>query len=141
VSGSQVRYNGDYGALLVDATDTNITFHFISRKSVSVDLYSIDATLSAEAPDLPGNLAATTVSSSHIVLGWTDNPNNESGFKIERSTNGTSFTHIVTVGTNVKSYSNTGLAANTWYSYRVRDYNASGNSAQSNTDRTKTEAH
>jgi hypothetical protein len=70
---------------------------------VSVDLYSIDATLSAKAPDLPGNLAATTVSSSHIVLAWTDNSNNESGFKIERSTNGTSFTQIVTVGTNVKA--------------------------------------
>ena len=47
MSGSQVRYNGNYGALLVDDTGTNITFHFISRKSVSVDLYGIDATLSA----------------------------------------------------------------------------------------------
>src|SRR6185436_18362932 len=35
-------------------------------------------------PAAPTNLTATAVSSSQINLAWTDNSNNESGFKIER---------------------------------------------------------
>jgi len=37
VSGSQYRYNNDYGAMLVDATNTNIKFRFITRTGVVVD--------------------------------------------------------------------------------------------------------
>jgi hypothetical protein len=36
------------------------------------------------------------------------------------------------VGANVTSYANTGLSSNTTYRYRVRAYNASGNSSYSN---------
>lgn len=39
VSGSQVRYNSDYGALLVDATEAYINFQFINRKGVLIDSY------------------------------------------------------------------------------------------------------
>jgi hypothetical protein len=35
-------------------------------------------------PAAPTNLVATAVSSSQINLTWTDNSNNETGFKIER---------------------------------------------------------
>ena len=65
-----------------------------------------------------------------ITLSWTDNSNNESGFLIQRKT-GTSgtFAQIATVGTNVKSYVDTGLAASTTFCYRVRAFNSAGNSA------------
>ncbi|MCL4396399.1 MAG: metallophosphoesterase [Chloroflexi bacterium] len=46
VAGSQVRYNSDYGAMLVDADLTSITFQFISRAGVVVDTL----TLLADAP-------------------------------------------------------------------------------------------
>ena len=54
-----------------------------------------------------------------ITLSWTDNSNNESGFSIQRKT-GTSgtFAQIATVGTNVRSYVDSGLAAATTYCYR-----------------------
>jgi len=42
------------------------------------------------------------------------------------------FAEIATVGANVTGYSDTGLAANSTYTYRVRAYNASGNSGYSN---------
>ena len=72
-------------------------------------------------------------------MAWTDNSNNEDGFKIERSPNGTSsWTQIATVGPNVTTYSNTGLTRNTRYYYRVRSYNALGNSGYSNTVNAKT---
>jgi hypothetical protein len=81
----------------------------------------------------PSNLAGTIVSSKKIQLSWIDNSNNESGFKIERSTDGTTFVLIATVGTNVTTYSNTGLTASTTYYYRVRAFNSVGKSAYSNT--------
>jgi hypothetical protein len=52
---------------------------------------------------------ATAVSSSQINLSWIDNSNNETGFEIERSTDGTTFTQIATVGANVTMYLNTTL--------------------------------
>src|SRR5207237_3246233 len=85
-------------------------------------------------PAAPTNLAATAASSSQINLSWTDNSNNETGFKIERSTNaGVTFTQIATVGANVTTYPNIGLTPLTAYSYRVRASNSAGDSDYSNT--------
>jgi len=39
---------------------------------------------------------------------------------VQRSTNGTPFTTIATVGANVKAYASTGLTKNRVYYYRVR---------------------
>ena len=48
------------------------------------------------------------------------------------------FAQIATVGANVKTYANTGLSSYTSYYYRVRAYNAAGNSAYSNTASART---
>jgi 3-mercaptopyruvate sulfurtransferase SseA len=79
----------------------------------------------------PSDLSATTASSSHIDLSWTDNSSNETRFKIERKTGGT-YEEIATVGADVTSYSSTGLTASTTYYYRVRAYNSSYDSDYSN---------
>jgi len=76
-----------------------------------------------EPPAAPSGLSATAVSSSQINLDWTDNANNETGFKIERDS-----MPIATVGANVTSYSDTGLDPSTTYTYRVRAYNGAGDS-------------
>jgi hypothetical protein len=91
-------------------------------------------------PNAPSNLSATSVSSSQINLSWTDNSTNENGFLIERCTgnNCTNFAQIASVGSNVTSYPDTGLSRNTWYRYRVRAFNAAGNSAYSNIATAKT---
>jgi hypothetical protein len=70
------------------------------------------------------------VSSTQINLAWNDVPN-ETGFRIERSSGGGAFVEIDTVGAGVTSYSSGGLTASTVYSYRVRAFNASGNSGYS----------
>jgi len=43
VSGSQVRYSSDFGAMLVDASNSSITFKFITRKGAVIDSYTISA--------------------------------------------------------------------------------------------------
>ncbi len=85
------------------------------------------------APAAPSDLTATAVSSSAIDLTWTDNAGDEDGFDIERSLDGTSFTPLVSVGADVTTYSDTGLAPVTTYWYRVSAYNGSGTSGYSNT--------
>ncbi|HEX4945354.1 MAG TPA: glycoside hydrolase family 44 protein [Blastocatellia bacterium] len=92
-------------------------------------------TVSANLPVAPSNLTATAVSRAQINLSWKDNASNETGFKIERCTGSgcTNFAQIATVGAGVTNYGNTGLSRNTTYTYRVRAYNANGNSAYSNT--------
>jgi Divergent InlB B-repeat domain/FG-GAP-like repeat len=69
-------------------------------------------------------------SAGDLQLAWNDNSNNEDGFKIERKTgtNGT-FAQIATVGANVTSYPDVGLADGVTYCYRVRAFNSAGNSA------------
>ena len=90
---------------------------------------------STTPPAAPTSLAATAVSSSQINLSWVDSDNTEQGFKIERCMGEgcSDFAQIATVGANVTSYSNTGLTASTSYNYRVRAYNAVGDSDYSNT--------
>lgn len=76
------------------------------------------------APAAPTNLSATATGASTIVLKWTDNSNNENGFSIERSTDGTNFTVLATVGVNVTSYTDSNLSAQSKYYYQVRAFNS-----------------
>jgi len=84
----------------------------------------------APAPTAPGNLTATTISSSQINLGWT--AATESGgtigsYLIERCS-GAGCSGFVQVGsTGSTTYSDTGLASGTSYSYRVRAQDTANN--------------
>jgi hypothetical protein len=84
-------------------------------------------------PAAPSNLIATAVSSSRIDLVWADNATYEQGFKVERSTDGVTFALMAVLGPNTTAWSNTSLVAGTSYSYRVRAFEGSNDSAPSNT--------
>jgi len=81
----------------------------------------------------PTGLAATAQSTSNIALSWTDNSSTETGFTIERSSNGSTWSALTSVGANVSSYNNTGLSPNSTWHYRVQAYTATDTSAWSNT--------
>ena len=83
-------------------------------------------------PAAPSNLIAAAISTSQINLNWTDSANNEDGFSVERSSDGTTFTALASVGANTTSYSDPALAQGTTYYYRVHAFNGVGNSADSN---------
>ncbi|HEY0376477.1 MAG TPA: fibronectin type III domain-containing protein [Pyrinomonadaceae bacterium] len=92
------------------------------------------ATTTLGAPLAPSNLTAAAVSNSQINLSWIDNSSSESGFLVERCVGAscTNFAEIAETAANANGYSNTGLAANTTYRYRVRAFNDSGDSGYTN---------
>lgn len=99
----------------------------------TMNAYDVSFTSGSTSPPVaPTNLAATVASATSVGLAWTDASNNESGFKIERGTNGTTFSEITTVGANVSSTTDAGLTTGTRYYYRVRAFNVGGNSAYTN---------
>jgi len=74
-----------------------------------------------QPPAAPTNLTATATACQEITLHWTDNSNNETGFKIERSNNGVNFSQIATVPANTTTYVNHLPSPGLRY-YRVRAY-------------------
>ncbi len=101
-----------------------------STKNVLMNVYPPAGTIGA--PAAPSNLTTTPVNS--IRLDWQDNSNNEDGFIIEttQDTLSGSWTIVDTVATDVITYIHTGLTNGVTYYYRVKAYNANGNSAWSN---------
>ena len=81
----------------------------------------------------PSGASAVPLSETAIDLSWTDNTAFEDGYKIERKAGNLGlFREIATVGADVASFSDTTVNPATDYYYRVRAFNADGNSTYSN---------
>ncbi|MBW3538121.1 fibronectin type III domain-containing protein [Candidatus Parcubacteria bacterium] len=96
----------------------NATFTYPSAITFS------SATTDTTAPSAPANLSATAQSSSQINLSWTASTDNlgVTGYDVYRGG-----AKVATVATS--SYSDTGLAASTTYTYYVIAKDAAGNSS------------
>ena len=122
------------GSMVLDVNGNTLDAKFLRENGAIADYFRIvKGAVAPVPPAAPTNLTATTFSSSQINLSWTDNANNENGFKVEQSTDGIAFTQIAMLASNTVSYSVTGLAASTTYQYRVVSFNDAGNSSFSNT--------
>src|SRR5438552_9134396 len=120
----------------------NFGAHFIEVYAIDWSLAVLDPVLQAwgailtttpPLPNAPSNLTATATSSSTISLGWTDNANNETGERIERSVGSNAnyvFLANALAGTN--AFTDTGLLDGTQYYYRIKAFNAGGFSTYSN---------
>ncbi len=82
----------------------------------------------------PSNLTVTRRDSTRVVVSWTDNSSNETGFQIEYSTDGgKTWRSLGRVGANTRSVQVYGIITNRTYSFRVKATGADGGSAYSNT--------
>jgi hypothetical protein len=81
----------------------------------------------------PASLSAWTSGPGTVVLHWFDASDNESGFKVERSSNGIDFVQVAVLGAEATNYVDNDAAAATRYYYRVRAFNGRGNSGFSET--------
>ena len=135
------REIGTVGANTPSYTDSGLdantaySYRVRAQNAVGNSSYSNTATATTDniVPSKPSGLSASATSSSVIQLAWTDNADNETSFRVERKTGSGAFSEIGTVGVNTTSYTDSGLAANTVYSYRVRAQNAAGSSGYTNT--------
>jgi len=92
------------------------------------------------APVAPSDLLAIAFSPGWINMTWSDNSNNEDGFKVERCQGTASYCaatpsawgQIAQTDRNFDYYGDTGLPPTTTYSYRVRAFNVTAESARSN---------
>jgi acid phosphatase type 7 len=123
------------GSMVLDVNGNTLDAKFLRENGAIADSFRIVKGVAGPAtPAAPTNLVATTFSTTQINLSWTDNSADETGFRIERCTGAgcTNFTQVAEVGANATTFANTSLSKNTTYTYRVRAFNAGGNSAYSN---------
>ena len=106
------------------------TIRFLQFLLLLIILLVFNCKKDQEIPVKPTDLTLTVISQAEIDLAWKDNSSNETGFKIERSPDGSSgWTDIKSTAANVVTYKNTGLTAATIYYFRVFAFNSAGNSA------------
>jgi hypothetical protein len=106
-------------------------------------LYPATSSSSSQAPATPSGLAAGINPSNptgSLVLSWSDNANNETGYSVERSSDGRSFAQIAQLAADAGAWTDSGLNSGSVYYYRVRAFNSSGNSAYSNAASAQTQA-
>jgi len=81
-------------------------------------------------PATPGGLSATAGSANDITLQWSDVAG-EVGFRLERSTDGTTWGTLANLGAGVLTYTDTGLTAGSTYFYRISSVGTGGSSPPS----------
>ncbi|MBI5585856.1 MAG: hypothetical protein HY892_18750 [Deltaproteobacteria bacterium] len=74
---------------------------------------------SGGAPDPPSGLTGTALSPTEMRLDWIDNSNDETSFRVERSTNGVSFGPLGSVAADTTSFIDGAVGPDTLYYYRI----------------------
>ena len=138
-SNPSVNYNGAPTGVDHNADPANSADNARTKNNNETIIANWRQAVETTVPQSPDNLNVVAFSESRIDITWVDNADNEEGFFLERSPNGTDpWTEIATLTSNATGYSDNGLTASTTYFYRVRAYNGVGNSVYSNIDSTAT---
>jgi subtilisin family serine protease len=80
----------------------------------------------------PTDLSASIQNETDVLLTWTDNAAAEAGFSIERKSAGQGFSVTASVGAGQTTYTDLTSKGGKTYSYRVRAFHSSAESAYSN---------
>jgi hypothetical protein len=126
-----------YLVLSATATTSTTATTAISRRWGS----TIAAYELLQPPAAPGNPSATADSQTQITVDW-DNVADETGYRVERSPDGTGSWVDVSgnLAADTVTYADTGLTCNTQYFYRVYSFNGAGDSAPSTVVNATTDA-
>jgi len=124
----------ELGSMILDIEDKTLDVKFIDSNGYIRDYFTLvkDSNFTSTVPIVPSLLSASVLSFDRVALSWSDNSNNETGFEIERSLDGISWSTLASVSANIFTYTSTGLTASTTYYYRVRAVNNAGASGYSN---------
>ncbi|MEJ8566277.1 fibronectin type III domain-containing protein [Elongatibacter sediminis] len=90
-------------------------------------------------PSAPDGLIAFAASNTQIGLFWSDNSEDEEGFKIERKAAGGAWSEVGVNSANDNTFTDSGLPDSSTFDYRVRAWNGIGNSAYTNEDSATTD--
>jgi fibronectin type 3 domain-containing protein len=129
------------------SSDTIYRYRVQAFNRIADSAHSNLAEAETLGPAAPSNLTVTQVGSDEFDLSWVDNAMDEEGFRIERcgplvtgqQCDGIEFDwyEFATVGSNATTHSDRPpLVPNGVYLYRVRAFNAEGNSRYSDVART-----
>jgi titin len=116
---------------------TKYYYRVRAYNAIATSAYSSEknATTFSNLPAAPSGLTITSITSATVSLAWTDNANNETGFKVQRKQGATGiYTQIATPGANVTTFTDNdpALLDGTQYYYKVCATNSAGDSAFSN---------
>jgi len=122
-----------------DSADFAPVSHTHGNMYTKAEVDAIVAALEARISDLeigmppvPSNLTATAVSWNEIRLDWTHESYYETGFSIERSPDGSTFSEVASVPADTVTYTDFALLPVTTYYYRVKAFNSVNQTAYSN---------
>ena len=118
----------ELGSLVVDVNGGRLDVKFLGTNGLSFDHYTL---LKEPRPVAPINLIARALDANDITLTWTDVATNALGYIIERSIDGTDFGRFATNAVDTTNALDRGLLDHHTYFYRVRAFNAGGESGPS----------
>jgi hypothetical protein len=115
-------------------------YYIVVETPAYEDPESATVSVSSTLPAAPTGLSARLESASSIVLNWTDNSSNETGFHLQRKEGNGSFydipvnTENPALSPNTTTYTdNYNIAAGVTYTYRICSFNLIGSSSYSST--------
>lgn len=103
----------------------HVTYYYrvMSYNGDSVPSYGAAvSTFTLSTPTAPGSFSGAAVSSTSIWYTWTDNSDDEDGFRLRTMAGGL----VAAMGPNTGSYVKTGLNVNSMYQYYLEAYNSAG---------------
>jgi len=109
----------------LDPNDASDAAELADNGYANIENYSF--TINAPYPYIksPSGVASTAITTSSISITWTDNSTDETGFYVEQSTDGITYTVVDTMPADSTSYMADGLPQVTTYYFRVRAFNDS----------------